>query len=869
MAKELSVLQQQAEAIKTEVNKGANTSSRIGGMFGDILEYNEEKLTELEGEINKHFQLSPFVLINKYDLNQDGWYDISGNFIDSNSDFYHAEIPINYGTKRIIAKQPAKGAGFAICLFKDDTLVYSIESNNAIVDIEVGKYEFNKLRTSTRKIDSDNFFVLLDYVGREYSTDVTGVLTGTDTFYASVNVPTTYSDFIISLTNNKDLVKPKSLTVIINGNYYFPDNGLLFIDDYTAVLNSKEFPIETFQIGVGIPNQLGAGEISFNVRNISSDESILKCFNEIATIKNRTSSIENTLYEEEISFTEESCNINKETTDYANFTGKVPESLTHRYKIECIEGTSLIKPKTIGTIINGVYYVDNKVAYIDDYTVVVDVEETELPITTFYVGIGVVNQLEVGVAKFRLSNIPNEGLVVEVDNLSKRLSLIEGTKTNTKPSIHVNDKIYCVVGDKIQLYYNMFIHHVGDYSLNIECSKGKNYPRYWEYTPTSNDVGSTNMKIQLLEVDGSVIEEKTISIITKNATNPSSAKNILLVGDSLYMSGQIAIELSRRLKGTVGVATSPSALALSNFNIVGRLKNSDGTVGWEGTGGWSWGTYTSRNGMAGVRLTVTGITDVRLNQDCRYQIDGFTQQFYITEINASDGNGYLFAAFYGKGDIYNNQGLMPASGVMRKITGDGQEEINFTASQVESYQPFWNTETDSFDIKGYVDTYCDGHLEILCVQLGINSIISANPFTTDFEGVLSEAKNFIDLVHSQLPNTKIYIATLPLPSQNGGLGSNYPASNADGSYLTAAWNYKVHKVNDLYRSLTADANYNSFVSEIDVCAEMDSDNNYPYSDRQLNTRSTKTEQVGNNGVHPANEGYWQIADTWFRAVLTL
>lgn len=51
MAKELSVLQQQAEAIKTEVNKGANTSSRIGGMFGDMLEYNEEKLTELAGNI--------------------------------------------------------------------------------------------------------------------------------------------------------------------------------------------------------------------------------------------------------------------------------------------------------------------------------------------------------------------------------------------------------------------------------------------------------------------------------------------------------------------------------------------------------------------------------------------------------------------------------------------------------------------------------------------------------------------------------------------------------------------------------------------------------------------------------------------------
>lgn len=52
MAKELSVLQQQAEAITTEVNKGANTSSRIGGMFSDMLDYNEEKRTELNTKID-------------------------------------------------------------------------------------------------------------------------------------------------------------------------------------------------------------------------------------------------------------------------------------------------------------------------------------------------------------------------------------------------------------------------------------------------------------------------------------------------------------------------------------------------------------------------------------------------------------------------------------------------------------------------------------------------------------------------------------------------------------------------------------------------------------------------------------------------
>lgn len=585
---------------------------------------------------------------------------------------------------------------------------------------------------------------------------------------------------------------------------------------------------------------------------------------------------------------EKSSELDLEKTFSIEFAPELP-TISNKYIIEVIDGSERIKPRTFGCLVNGVLYIElyDNITYESDTKAIISVAESEWPIKTFKVQVGIINQLQKGNLTVRVTNVSeNIGIKGDIEKITKR---VEESETNIQslnsrveeleskqpgdnfpysPTIHICDSIDCVVGDKIQLYYNMFVHHIGDYSLNIECTKGKNYPRYWEYTPTSNDVGNTSMEIQLLNIDGSVIEEKTINIITKNTINPSSAKNILLVGDSLYMSGQIAIELSRRLKGTTGVATSPSSLALSNFNIVGRLKNSDGSVGWEGTGGWSWSTYTNGGGMAGARLTVSGITDVRINQNSRYQIDGYTQQFYITEVNTNDGSGYIFAAFYGKGDIYNDYDLMPASGVMRKITGEGQEEINFTASQVESYQPFWNTETDSFDILSYVNNYCDGHLEILCVQLGINSIIGANPFTTDFNNtVLKEAKKFIDLIHAQLPETKIYIATLPLPSQNGGIGANYVAGNSSGSYLISSWNFKVHKVNDLYRTLAADENYNTFVSVIDVCSEMDSENNYPNSDVAVNTRNTASEKRGTNGVHPLNNGYWQISDTWFRAII--
>ena len=51
MAKDFESLKQQALVIKNEVEDGANTSSRIGGMFSDMLDYNEEKRKELEEKI--------------------------------------------------------------------------------------------------------------------------------------------------------------------------------------------------------------------------------------------------------------------------------------------------------------------------------------------------------------------------------------------------------------------------------------------------------------------------------------------------------------------------------------------------------------------------------------------------------------------------------------------------------------------------------------------------------------------------------------------------------------------------------------------------------------------------------------------------
>lgn len=695
------------------------TDTQAGVMSPALMKGIKDQLSKLENEtipnnIANNNKISPFILINKYDMKEDGWYKTNGEVADSNSSFQRVDYSITEGAKYAYCRNVKQTSGFAICLMNGDTLLKSINSVNKIIIVDMSLYPTcTNIRISTQKSIAEGCFVLLDYVSK------------------------------------------------------FPE--------YTKEEIDKKIN--------GLSNNLEDANTKIN--NISSN---------LGDTNTKIDELNNQIGLDSVFKTEK-------TWASGNFYGTIEDNLAKNsnFIVRCNADISKLKDGSTWSLAvtasdESYYYIKTDMAFNEDIEITANKD-----IVKFEAQINRANSYKEEVDVEFLLTISNNGIIQQITELNNRLTNLEGNDTNNikdSPSLHICDTIDCIVGDTIQLYYNMFIHHVGEYSLNIECHKGKNYPRYWEYTPTSSDVGITQMKIQLLNIDGSVIEEKTINIVTKNAVNPASPKNILLVGDSLYMSGQIAIELSRRLKGTTGIATSPSALSLSNFNVVGRLKNSDDTVGWEGTGGWSWSTYTKAGGMAGVRLTVSGITDVRLNQDCRYKMDEYTQNFYITEINVVDGTGYIFAAFYGQGDIYKDHGLMPQNGTLKRVTGEGQEEIIFTASQVESYQPFWNNETDSFDIKGYVDTYCDGHLEILCVQLGINSIIGSNPFSTDFESsVLTEAKKFIDLVHEQLPNAHIYIATLPLPSQNGGLGDNYSASSANGSYLTIAWNYKVHKVN--------------------------------------------------------------------------
>ena len=81
--------------------------------------------------------------------------------------------------------------------------------------------------------------------------------------------------------------------------------------------------------------------------------------------------------------------------------------------------------------------------------------------------------------------------------------------------------------------------------------------------------------------------------------------------------------------------------------------------------------------------------------------------------------------------------------------------------------------------------------------------------------------------------------------------------------LVTAYNY-----NKYLESITMRDKYHSYVRYIDIKGQFDVENNMPSQMVKVNARSDKLEKIGTNGVHPTMEGYLQIGDAFYRALVS-
>lgn len=442
---------------------------------------------------------------------------------------------------------------------------------------------------------------------------------------------------------------------------------------------------------------------------------------------------------------------------------------------------------------------------------------------------------------------------IELDTVISDKQMIYISKNidiNEDIDVSLPNKIYAIVGDTLQLFYRGIIKAINPYNYDIlvSCSKGKTTPRYFEYTPKEGDVGTTTFKIQVKDNNGKVLAEKSCNLITvKLVKAPLSAIKVLCFGDSLTASGIWCREADRRLTESGG---NPTGKELSNIDFCGS-KNNEGT-GYFGVGGWTWDSYTTK-GRPQYRFYVEGVTS--LSVGAVYRNNNYN--YKIIEVNVTEGNGNILCE--------NTYIETPPqdSGTLTKISGEGDDSISFTSYIRESQNPLWNDEEEKMSFIPYANSVSNGQIDVVYTLLSWNG---QSPHRTDFSSVIEQIKIFANTLHEEFPNAKLKIMGVQVPSVNGGMGANYGAtgtSYADGyGMVVTALNQ-----NKAYQDFANTKEYSDFVEFVNVSSQFDSEYNMPYAEKSVNVRSNIKENIGTNGVHPSDEGYYQIADVVYRNII--
>lgn len=199
------------------------------------------------------------------------------------------------------------------------------------------------------------------------------------------------------------------------------------------------------------------------------------------------------------------------------------------------------------------------------------------------------------------------------------------------------------------------------------------------------------------------------------------------------------------------------------------------------------------------------------------------------------------------------------NGTLTKISGSGDAEISFSAANVDSDNPLWDSDNNKMSFIPYANEYCGGKVDIVYTLLSWNNMTSG---MTDFSAIIEQVKIFADTLHKEYPNAKLRLMGIQHPSVTGGMGANYGAT---GRGAADAYGMAVSalNLNEAYQDFANLPGYSDFVTFVNVSAQFDTEFNMPYTEAKVNVRNSKTEMLGTNGVHPINDGYMQIADIVF------
>ncbi len=148
---------------------------------------------------------------------------------------------------------------------------------------------------------------------------------------------------------------------------------------------------------------------------------------------------------------------------------------------------------------------------------------------------------------------------------------------------------------------------------------------------------------------------------------------------------------------------------------------------------------------------------------------------------------------------------------------------------------------------------------------GLPGVFKEFSFSDQF---IKDAKKLIDKIHEDLPNAKITLMSIPLTSTNAGLGAYYTIKQAYGDNYGKA--VTIMNYDNFLEEWCKMEGYKDFMRYFDVKGQFDSEYNMPSEKKAVNnTNTSETEKVGNAmGMHPSSDGYKQIGDAFYRALMS-
>lgn len=412
-----------------------------------------------------------------------------------------------------------------------------------------------------------------------------------------------------------------------------------------------------------------------------------------------------------------------------------------------------------------------------------------------------------------------------------------------------------VVGDTFELFYRGVIRSMNPYKyyIYVNCEKGTPYPRYYTYTPKDNEVGEYELTITLYDDYHQEIEQAKSILKVVSPKKPKRKVNVLCFGDSLTFNGVWPYEGYRRFCKDDG---EPKGLGFVNsLNFLGTMKKEE--IGYEGYGGWKWREFCTNEAVSTISSVWVDVEKHSLDENDQHSIWTSGNLYWVLESIEEKRLKFKRGA--------GNYSCNPSVGDTFKHVEGGihKDELKVLKYEYEQGNPFYDEDIKGPNFKKYCSKHGYDGIDYVYILLSWNG--QYIPYNHDFSIHEPFIRMILNRIHLDYPMAKVRLLGIQSPSINGGIAANYGASgyysDVFGEVSTAYY------YDEFLEKLTLEDEYKDYCRYIDMKSQFDVEYNMPSTLLPVNKRNKTTERIGTNGVHPTMEGYFQIGDCFFRALV--